>query len=233
MFLKEDWIYHNYFNSYSSYKYNLKNLFTRGDEVKVDFPKGSVWGILVNNSGLAQTINNKVPIININDSVDNKYTKKLLNKKLAKATHIYTLVDSLDFEDLINKLNNTEYKIVGVKDVITSTIISRKDSFTYIFELEKNNMNSNNYESVELEKEIDVENINNIKFFIGLDKWFNNAGYSEDIPFTIYGDDEIITNILVDKDGMLNLVDLDVSKYKKITIKNDSCWFMILNREEW
>ena len=94
-------------------------------------------------------------------------------------------------------------------------------------------MNSNNYESVELEKEIDVENINNIKFFIGLDKWFNNAGYSEDISFTIYGDDEIITNILVDKDGMLNLVDLDVSKYKKLTIKNDSCWFMILNREEW
>ena len=47
-----------------------------------------------------------IPIINITSSADNDYTENLLNQKLDSASHIYTLVDSLDFTNFINSLKS-------------------------------------------------------------------------------------------------------------------------------
>lgn len=227
MLEKKDWIYNNFFNSYSSYKYNLKNIFSRGNEITENFEKGSVWGIIYNNSGLAQMINPDIPIINITDSVDNKYTEKLLTKKLTKATHIYTVVDSLDMDNFLKRLNVTEYKITDVKDVITTKIIGRKESYTYIFELKKEKF-ENKIESIDLKKEIDVSKNNKVSFFLGLDKWTNNLFYN-DVEVIIYADGKEIDKINLSNKGKMVYYEYDVKKYKKLTIECKDTWLLMIN----
>ena len=236
MYLNKDWIYNNIFNNYGNYKYNIKNLFSKGDEKTINFEENSVWGIIYNNSGYAQMINPNIPIININDSADNEYTKKLLSEKLDNASHIYSLVDSLDLDNFIKRLNDANYEIINVRDVITTNIIGKSESLTYIFEIKENkNYNYKNIvENFETIKEIDTSNINNISFYIGINRWFNNK-YKQDLDVQIIGinnDSQVnINNIKISKDGMMNNVNLDVSNYEKIKIYSQDSQLMIISNE--
>ena len=63
MYKNQDWIYNNYYNNkVKDYNYNLKNLFSKGNETTIQFEKDSVWAIFYYNAGLAQFINDEIPI---------------------------------------------------------------------------------------------------------------------------------------------------------------------------
>ena len=239
MFKQQDWIYNNYYNNVGDYKYNLKNLFARGDEEKIEFEEGSVWAIFYCNAGLAQMINDEIPIINVTSSADNDYTSKLLNKKLNNASHIYTLVDSLDLANFISNINQTDFRIVDVKKVLTSKIIGNESQFVYVFEIDELGSDDNNYDIFQ-DKEYDVQDKNQISMFIGIAKDLNKA-YSKDLSLNVIGikDDEeyVIDSILIPCDGNMKYIKYDVSEYEKIILKSFdekgeidlNNWFMNFN----
>ena len=242
MALKQDWIYNNYYNIQSNYKYNIKNIFAKGDENKIKFEDGSVWAIFYYNSGLAQMVNNDIPIINITSSADNDYTRQLLEEKLNKASHIYTLVDSLDLNNFISSINNYDFKIIDVKYALNSNVIGRRSSFVYVFEIEKsNNYNANNFDIFCGEKAIDVTNKNYFSTFIGISKDSNHM-YTKKLPITIIGtknnQEYIIDELDVDYKGTHLKLNYDVSDYEKIKIvsltngkTNKNNWFMTINED--
>ena len=243
MYRNQNWIYNNYFSNSASYKYNLKNLFSKGYENKIKFEEGSVWGIFYYNAGLAQMINNEIPIINMTDSANSEYAAKLFDEKVRNATHIYTLVDSLDLENFIENINRKNYKIIDVKDVLSSSIISREDSFTYIFEVQKRDNFKNSTDYFNGEKIIDVKDYKMLETLIGIEK-YKNKRYSENITLTILGNKnneqyEVIDQFDISYEGKLKHIKYDVSNYDNIKIisldkngkKNLDGWFMLINLE--
>ena len=218
MFKHQDWIYNNYYNSYCSYKYNIKKLLSKGDENKIEFEKDSVWGIIYENAGLAQAINTDIPIINIGQSADNKYTKKLLNNKLKKASHIYSLVDTIDFENYINALNSYNYKITNIKYVFNSDLLCSDNYFVYIFEIEKSDSKTN-YNKFYDEIEYDASLLNNKDLNIGI---FKNDDSLDSNKLSIIGikDDKevVVDTVSVKKDGSMITLNYDTSEYNKIKI---------------
>lgn len=237
-----DWIYNNYFNVQNNYKYNLKNLFSKVNENQVKLEKDSVWAIFYYNAGLAQMLDTNTPIINMTSSADNDYTKQLLEEKLNKASHIYTLVDSLDFNNFMNTINRFPYKIINIKYVLTSNIMRRNSSFVYIFEVEKSEKeDNNNFEIFNGEKTIDVKDKNLYSTFIGIPK-DNNHAYSNDLPVTIVGIKDNhefeIDNLKVNCDGNFLKLEYDVSNFEKIKIvslkdgkTDENNWFMTINED--
>jgi hypothetical protein len=227
MFEKKDWIYNNYYNSYCSYKYNVKKLFTKGDENKLKFEKNSVWGIIYENAGLAQMINTDMPTINIGQSADNKYTRKLLSNRLNKANHIYSLVDSIDFDNYIEALNNYNYRITNVKYVISSDVLCSDNYFVYIFEIEKKDVET---KSDLIEDEITYDtNINNM--YLGISKYSNNV-YKEDVKVEIIGikdnKEKEIDTISISKDGNMKKLNYNFDEYDQIKIKSNNTKLMTL-----
>ena len=229
--LKKDWVYNNVFNNPEmSYKYNLKKLFATGYEYTVDFEEGSVWGIISNNSGYAQMINGKVPIINLNDSANGKYAEEKLEERLKDVKHIYTLTDSIDMENFFKRINKAGYKIIKVKDVLSSDIISRKNSFTYIFEIKKEKFN-NSFISFEAEKNIITSD--KVSFYIGIDRWTNKT-YFEDMPVQVIGikdnDEEVVIDeFKVSYEGRMDKKEYNTSDYKKLKIYAKDTWLTIIN----
>ena len=244
MYKNQDWIYNNYYNNkVKDYNYNLKNLFSKGNETTIQFEKDSVWAIFYYNAGLAQFINDEIPIINVVASADNSYTRDLLNEKLQKASHIYTLVDSLDFNNFIVNINKTKYKIIRVEKVFTSTISGDPSHFVYVFEVGlRDNSKQNNYEIFESEKEYDVSEKNNISLFLGLAKDTNHT-YIEDFPVSIIGikdgKEEVLDNLMIDKNGSMHSLKYNVENYDTLKIvsldannqKIIGNWMMSLNVE--
>lgn len=244
MYKNQDWIYNNYYNNkVKDYNYNLKNLFSKGNETTIQFEKDSVWAIFYYNAGLAQFINDEIPIINVVASADNSYTRDLLNEKLQKASHIYTLVDSLDFNNFIVNINKTKYKIIKVEKVFTSTISGDPSHFVYVFEVGlRDNSKQNNYEIFESEKEYDVSEKNNISLFLGLAKDTNHT-YIEDFPVSIIGikdgKEEVLDNLMIDKNGSMHSLKYNVENYDTLKIvsldansqKIIGNWMMSLNVE--
>lgn len=237
MYLKQNWIYNNMFNTAAPYDYNFNHLFSKGTNHKLKFEDGSVWGIVYFNAGYAQMINSDIPTYNLTNGADGKYAQKLLDNKLNKATHIYTLSDSLDIDRLIEYLNRANYKIIDVKKVVSMDVISRPNSFTYIFEIEKSNNYENNYTNFETKKVIDVRDTNNLSFYLGIEKDTNGI-YQNDLPIKIIGDGQVIDTFDVSNNGSMIKYQYDVSTYKTIEIvsKDESGellgnWFNIINVE--
>ena len=229
--LRKDWVYNNVMNNdVKSYKYNLKKLFATGYEYKETFEEGSVWGILSNNSGYAEMINGDIPIININDSANGKYAEEKLEERLKDVKHIYTLTDSIDMENFFTRINRAGYKIINVKDVISSDIIARKNSFTYIFEIKKEKFN-NSFISFEAEKNIIPSD--KVSFYIGIDRWTNKT-YFEDMPVKVIGikdnDEEVVIDeFKVSYEGRMDKKEYDTSNYKKLKVSAKDTWLTIIN----
>ena len=239
MYKNQDWIYNNYFNNKGTFKYNKHNLVARGNENSIELEKDSVWAIFYYNAGLAQMINNNIPIINVTSSADNDYTKELLDEKLSNASHIYTLIDSLDLSNFINSMNTTEYRITNVKSVLTSKILGRSSQFVYVFEIEKLGEKENNFDIFQ-DKEYDVEGKTKLSMFVGIAKDLNGA-YSENLPLFIIGykngKETLIRKVSIPYNGNMIKLDLDVSSYDRIMLKssdknneiNLNNWFMNVN----
>ncbi len=133
----EEWIYHNYY-SYEhnkEYRKNLKNLFARGEHI--DLEEGSVWGVIYSNSGLLSILNFDIPIVNISRGNATEKDIEIKNNILDNASHIYTAIDIVDFQNFFDSLQKTEYGIENVKTIINSKIIKNNNSKIYVFELSK------------------------------------------------------------------------------------------------
>lgn len=221
------WIYNNYFNNKDDYKYNLDNLLSSGknDISLKEFEDKSAWLIFYYNAGHAKIINDEMPIISATSGVDNDYTKEIYNDNISKYDHLYTLVDSLDFQNFITSLNDTQYKIKDVKKVITSSIIDSKSSFTYIFEVEKCKKNCNN--SIAITNQNFNESIDvgyKLDAWVGVAKDLNNA-YGNDFYVNVDG-----IKTLINKDG--NLSKINVIDDIEINVDTNDYWYMIYKVSE-
>lgn len=235
------WIYNNYFNNSDDYKYNIINLFENG-QLNVEFDENSVWAIFYCNAGLAQLVNNEIPIINVVNGADNEYTSEIMNSKLSNASKIYTLVDSLDFQNFINAINNTNYKIIDVKTVLTQPILANQTDYLFVFEIVKTNItNNNNFENFNSTKTFDVSGKNNISFFLGHAK--DSNGNDNSFNATIIGikdnHETIIDSFEISNKDNMKKLSYNVEEYDYLKIvsldmqKNliDGNWFMYLNKE--
>lgn len=239
------WIYNNIANNEkANYIYNLENLFADGKQ-NVELDKDAVIGVFYYNAGLAQMINNSnLPIINFTSGIDNELTQNIFDQSI-ESKKIYTLVDALDFQNFINELNNLNYKIVSIKDVITSDIIGRENSFVYIFEVEKaEDGYQNKFLAFSKEYTIDTSNLSKISFWIGLTKDGNKA-YNIPFNFKIYEESSKgrteLNMMKVSFAGSLEKISIELEKSSKhviieVTDDNgnllDGAWLMLLNVEE-
>ncbi len=226
MSYSEDWIFNNYFNDVTGeYKFNLTNLFSRGNEEILEMDKDSVWTIFYCNAGLAQMVNPNIPIINVANGADNDYTKEIMNDKIDNASHIYTLVDSLDLANFIDSINNYDFKIVSVKQ-LTSSILKRKTAYIYVFELVRGE-SKHNFDIFEGVKKLDVSDKDNIRFYLGLSKDSNRDVSSVNV--TLKCNNNEIDKVVVHNDGMIK-IDKNVSDCNTFSITSNT-WLMTLDEE--
>jgi len=225
----EEWIYHNYFSyEYNKeYRDNLKNLFARGEHV--DLEEGAVWGVIYSNSGLLNILNSDIPIIQISKGNVTEKDIEIKNDILENATHIYTAIDIVDFNNFFESLQKTEYGIKSIKKVLNSKISKNSNSYMYVFELSKDSI-IKNYKIFESEINFDLSN----DFYIGISNQSSGL-YINDLNVTAkYEKDKEKSNIGISANGFLTFVKVD-SKNKinsiKYTLEDkvvNGYWFMLL-----
>src|SRR5574344_2017458 len=225
------WIFNNYFNNHQ-YKYNLKNIFSNGQINKNYQDKNVVWGILYANSGFAQMIDNNIPIYSLTSGVSNDVTQSIFESGISKYDKIYSPIDTLDFNNFINSLNENKYKIKQNVDAFSSSIIENESSYLYVFEVEKciNTCKS----SIKIFNS--STDYTGKDFLIGLsynmNKQFNNQVYIQ-----IRQGNTLIDKIAIDEDGKMSNVHLNsIEKYTiSVVDENDKIinfpWIMIEETE--
>lgn len=225
------WIFNNYYNNSDDYMYNVKNIFAKGnDDLDLSiFEENSAWLIFYYNSGYAKILNGNIPIITATSGVENEYTRKLYNDTIEKYDHLYTLVDALDFQNFIENLNNTQFKIKDIKQVISSDIIGTESSFTYIFEVEKcEKYCENSFFSINTDYNEKIAEKYECSIMIGIPKDSNQL-YTEDYYLEVNGE-----TVKIDASG--DLVKVEIEDRIDIEYQNDegihNSWYMVYKNIE-
>ncbi len=251
MFLEKDWIFNNYYNSPYDYTYNIKKIFSSGNN-PVALEENSVWAVAYNNAGLLQSLNNQIPMINLNElsyigstsELRNDYTIEMIQNRLSQYDKIYTAVDSLDYDLVIKNLNDYGYEIVAIKDVITSDMANDKRFFVYVFEIALKKDAQNERWTFNGSYFIDDEQCSDehISMFVSIANTTNN-NYYFDFKVSLYGyvGDKAtkLTETPVTRDGKVSKIDISLKdvKYDKIEIRpeyndgtsDNSLWLTVLN----
>lgn len=228
------WIYNNYYNNRSNYIYNLKNLFYTND-IEFKPKENSAWAIFYYNSGFAQQFNKDMPIINMTDGVSNEETTKIFDEILEKYEHLYTIVDSLDYNNLFASLQSSQYRVIDVSNVYTSKILGNQSSFIYVFEIEKcKEYCEHKYYAFDTSTDIELIGDESATLWIGLPK-DSNFGYTEPFDVEISSNGKLIDRMEISLDGSMKEIPLDNSyknisltlKYKDNEVANN-IWAMII-----
>lgn len=210
------WVYNNYYNNSKNYTYNLKNLFYSND-IKFKPKENSAWAIFYYDSGFAQQFNKDMPIINMTAGVSNEETARIFNETLEKYDHLYTIIDSLDYNNLFASLEDAQYRIIDVPNVYSSKILANQSSFMYIFEVEKcTEYCGHNYYAFDTTTEIELTDDKNASLWVGLPK-DNNFSYTQSFDVEISSEGKIIDKIEISLDGSMKQIELEDS-YKSITL---------------
>lgn len=214
------WIYNNYFNNSGklTYFYNFKKIFSHCDE-KIDLGEGNnAWGIVYYNAGLAQMLNDDMPIINLTAGATNDYTKTILNDEINNFDHIYSLVDTLDLNNYINELNGSGYKIIKNVDTLKTNYLKKPSDMIYIFELQKCNAHeacSTSMDSFNSNLRITYSSV-----FLGLG--INMINQTTDNFKAYFYDDsnKLLKSVEIPSDGTLIALNFENSKEKNVIVKD-------------
>lgn len=212
--------YDNIFNNtLANYKYNIEHLFDRNENT-VKLPDNSVWGVVVENSGDCLLLNNSINIINLTYGAATDSSEKILEDSLKKYDHIYTVVKYDNFEYFFNRLNEYNYDVVEVYDVVTSTN-SEDFGVYYIFEITPGNYNDS-FEYIYKSKEFDVSNQDEFRLVIGVHPYVRqDFGKLNKIGvYTFDNGEEVLIKQYTNNDwNSLYDIKLDVSNYDRIIVK--------------
>lgn len=198
LYRAHSWTFSNVFSEehkFVSYKNNLKKIFVDRD-YNIKLPNNSIIGILYYNAGYVSMITDDIPIISLNSGVSNEETEKILNSYLKSGKKIYSVVDTVDFDNFISCLNDAGYKIKDVYGVYNTDLVL-ENNFTYIFEIEKSNYQDKYFE-FSSEYTIDLkEGKYNISFYGGLGKYMRSISFDS---FNLELD-------LIDDNGSYQIID--------------------------
>ncbi len=200
------WSANNIFgNGLESYKYNVKQLFVKDEPVQM--PENSAWGVVNANSGYMMLLNDEIPIYSLVMSTDTEYAKNLLNERLEKITHLYTLADAIEFQAFIDNLNSSGYKIKEFYKTSTPSFLNY-NNYLYIVEIDENTSNiMNNYEEF-VQKKLSFPKKENtqISYWIGLNNKSKNesvSNYQVQLVSKKHGEEEIISTSVLPNDGQM------------------------------
>ncbi len=221
------WTFSNVFSTeykFISYKNNLKKIF-RDRDYNIKLPDNSMIGILYFNAGYVSLITDDVPLISLNSGVSNSNTEEILNDYLKSGKKLYSVVDTVDFDNFITCLNDAGYKIKDVYGVYNTDLVL-ENNFTYFFEIEKSDYQDSYFE-FSSEHPIELEKGNyNISFYGGLGKYMRSMPFDKfNLELDIIdenGDFQIIDNKeFLPYDGNLELYNdnIEIDDNQKIILR--------------
>lgn len=240
------WVFNNSFNNKkNTYYYNAKNLLETGN-INLELEGNAAWVVVDYNSGLLQTINNKLPMLNLWDLGESRVNSKFLSERLGSYNKLYTAVDSSVYDEFLTLLSKFNYKIVDVVKVISHPILGNPNHFVYVFEIASTESFTNEEKTFYDSLVVDTKKCKNehISMFVSISYTLNNY-YDFDFKVVVYGrkKDTLtkITEAKVTRDGKVARIDevIDSTKYDQIEIRPEyeedlpdgSLWITVLNYE--
>jgi len=207
-------------NDFVDYKYNIKRLFSKNN-IHINTTKDTAWGIVNYNSGYAQLINPKLPIINLTSSAATDYARKHFDKRLSQYKHIYTITDTVEFETFIKNLNNIQYKIVDSIGVYSFDLLANASDFFYIFEIKQCDSECVT-ETGLFDTDYNFNLEGNETIYLSIPRMFNNY-YNESFNVNLFVDngkkEKMYESYDSDINGSFKIIhSTELSKYKTLRI---------------